>query len=73
MRKILMTIIKEYLGDAVYVTYDGFHLILTTEDGIRATNEIYLEPSVLKNLQEYINTKCQNRQNRHGGDGGTGP
>jgi hypothetical protein len=45
---------KEYIGDAVYVDWDGHALLLTTEDGIRATNVIYLEPEVLDALGDYI-------------------
>lgn len=45
---------KEYLGDAVYVQNDGFGVILTTENGIRVTNEIYLEPDVYQRLVEYM-------------------
>ena len=41
---------KEYLGDGVYVAYDGNGLIVTTEDGIRETNRIYLEPEVWARL-----------------------
>ena len=45
---------KQYLGDAVYVDFDGFHLIITTENGIEATNTIYIEfPSVFTSLLEY--------------------
>ena len=45
---------KTYLGDGVYVDHDGYQIVLTTEDGIRATNTIYMEPEVLKALKEYI-------------------
>lgn len=44
---------KRYLGDGAYVDYDGFGLVLTTEDGISATNTIYLEPKVWDALVEY--------------------
>lgn len=44
---------KRYLGDAVYVKFDGYHIVLTTEDGIRATNTIALEPSVFTALIDY--------------------
>lgn len=37
---------KAYLGDGVYVEWDGFSFILTTEDGARVTNRIVLEPEV---------------------------
>jgi hypothetical protein len=38
---------KEYLGDSVYVDFDGYHVVLTTENGISKTNEIFLENSVM--------------------------
>jgi hypothetical protein len=42
---------KEYIGDAVYVELDEFgDIILTTEDGIRVTNRVVLEPGVYNNL-----------------------
>jgi hypothetical protein len=45
---------KEYLGDAVYASFDGWHIVLTTEDGIRATNTIFLEPEVQVALVAFI-------------------
>ena len=45
---------KQYIGDAVYVDFDGFMLILTTEDGIRANNTIMLEPEVWESLKAYV-------------------
>ncbi len=45
---------KEYLGDAVYARFDTFGLWLTTEDGCRATNSIFFEPSVWKALKAYV-------------------
>lgn len=46
---------KTYLGDAVYADFDQFgDLILTTEDGIRATNRIVLEPTVLAELKRFL-------------------
>jgi hypothetical protein len=48
-------VIKTYLGDAVYARFDELgRLVLTTEDGIRTTNEIYLEPEVLEKLHQYL-------------------
>lgn len=37
---------KVYLGDSVYAEFDGHFVTLTTENGIEATNTIYLEPQV---------------------------
>ena len=43
-----------YLGDGVYAVHDGFALTLTTENGIRVTNEIVLEPEVVVALLAWI-------------------
>lgn len=48
-----MSIEKRYLGDGVYAASDGYHIILTTEDGIRVQNTIFLEPPVLAALNRY--------------------
>ena len=45
---------KRYIGDAVYVQFDGYHVVLTTSDGIRNTNTISLEPSVITSFEEYM-------------------
>lgn len=47
---------KEYLGDGVYVTTDGLHIILAVaqENHIGEDCTIYLDPHVLEALQDYI-------------------
>lgn len=45
---------KEYIGDGVYASYDGYHLVLTTEDGISAYNTICIEPEVWRALDRYV-------------------
>lgn len=45
-----MKMIKEYLGDGVYITKDDVGLYLTTENGITISNTIYLEPETVFNL-----------------------
>lgn len=45
---------KRYLGDGVYVDYERGGLVLTTEDGLRVTNTIFLEAEVLENLERYV-------------------
>lgn len=45
---------KEYIGDGVYVDYDGFSIVLTTENGVEVTNTIVLEPSVYGALVEWV-------------------
>ena len=46
---------KYYIGDAVYVEYDGYNVILTTENGISVTNTIVLEPEVWDDLVTWLN------------------
>lgn len=42
---------KTYIGDGVYAEKNAFHqVVLTTEDGVCATNTIYLEPEVVEAL-----------------------
>ena len=45
---------KEYLGDGAYVDFDGYSIILTTEDGISTTNSVVLDPGPLKQLEEWL-------------------
>jgi hypothetical protein len=47
---------KIYLGDSVYAQFDGYHVILTTENGYPddPRNRIALEPPVLHALNNYV-------------------
>lgn len=44
---------KVYLGDGLYASYDGYHIILQSSDGIRVLDEVALEPAVYQALTEY--------------------
>lgn len=44
---------RDYLGDGVYAAFDGFGIWLTAENGIRATDAIYLEPEALAELVRF--------------------
>jgi hypothetical protein len=46
---------KQYIGDSVYANFDGYHIILTTENGLPddPSNRIAVEPAVLYALIEY--------------------
>lgn len=46
---------KVYLGDSVYAAFDGYHIVLTTENGYLTdpSNTIALEPNVLAALNIY--------------------
>lgn len=45
---------KHYLGDGVYVSTDGYHIVLTTEDGVQTTNTIYLDAQVYLGLVRFV-------------------
>ena len=45
---------KRYLGDGVYIDFDGFALVLTTEDGISVTNRIVLEEEVYAGIGAFL-------------------
>jgi hypothetical protein len=53
---------KIYLGDGVYADYDGFGVVLTTENGIRVTNTIVLEPDALAALNQYYERMIAQRE-----------
>lgn len=55
---------KEYLGDGVYVDFDGYQLVLTAENGISATNTIYMEPGVYLALTEYTKRLREKNKNQ---------
>jgi hypothetical protein len=43
-----------YLGDGLFASFDGWQIVLYTTDGIRTTNQVYLEPEVLAAFLRYI-------------------
>ena len=45
---------KEYIGDGIYAAFDGYMLILTTENGIDVTNRIGIEPREWAKLTKYV-------------------
>lgn len=50
---------KVYLGDSVYAAFDGYHIVLTTENGMGPSNVICIEPDVYKTLVGYAKTIWQ--------------
>jgi len=46
--------IQDYLGDGVYIEFDGYNIILKANHHITPTDIIYLEPNVLANLLSFI-------------------
>ena len=45
--------IKDYLGDSVYANFDGYHIVLTTNNGLGASNTIALDPDVYNALLQF--------------------
>jgi len=45
---------KTYIGDGVYVAFDGYMLILTAENGADVTDEIALEPQIWERLLQHV-------------------
>ena len=54
MTSLDQTDFREYLGDSVYVDFDGFHIVLTTDNGLGPTNTIALDDHVYANLLRYV-------------------
>ena len=46
--------LAEYLGDGVYAIFDGFGVWLHANDHLNPTDRVYLEPSVITNLNTFI-------------------
>jgi hypothetical protein len=46
-------LVKEALVIGVFAGFDGYQIVLTAENGIRATDIIYLEPSVFVSLNRW--------------------
>ena len=44
---------KAYLGDGLYADFDGYHIVLTAENGVETTNTVYLDPAVFDALVAY--------------------
>lgn len=56
---------KVYLGDGCYAAFDGFGIVLTTENGIAVTNTIVLEPETLAALVAFAErVRRQDRSQR---------
>ena len=51
---------KTYLGDGAYAEFDGYGIVLTTENGISVTNRIVLEPDVYRSLAKFVDALKEN-------------
>ena len=50
----------EYLGDGVYAGWDGYGIKLCVSDPRDPTDVIYIEPSVLRALNDFYKRSIQN-------------
>lgn len=58
----------EYLGDAVYASFDGYHVWVETSNGLGLTNSVALDPDVFARLiayQENIVKTAKTMQDHH--------
>jgi len=53
-QELIMAEKKRYLGDGVYADFDGYSIILTSENGVQILDRIYLEPDVYNALTQYV-------------------
>lgn len=62
-------ITRDYLGDSVYAEFDGWGIILTTDNGYHddPRNKIFLEPEVFEALMRYADrVKAHIEESRKG-------
>lgn len=53
---------KQHIGDGVYVDSDGYHLVLTTEDGVNTPeNTIFIDPYVATALKAVLEKFLERR------------
>lgn len=45
---------KAYIGDGIYADFDGYAIVLTTENGVSVTNTIVVEPREWRALEAYV-------------------
>lgn len=45
---------RQYLGDSVYVDWDGYNIVLQTDNGMGIDQQIFVEPEVFEKLCTYV-------------------
>jgi len=43
-----------YLGDGLYADFDGYQIELYASNGVRKTNQVYLDSSTLQAFLNYV-------------------
>jgi hypothetical protein len=52
---------QDYLGDGLYVEFDGWQYKLYASNGVRITNEVYLDESVLAAFFDFVKRSKEQR------------
>jgi hypothetical protein len=52
---------RGYIGDGVYVIFDGFGVELRANDFENPSDRIYLEPDVFANLERFYRTQKEEK------------
>lgn len=58
----------DYLGDGVYVNFDGYGLTLKANDHKNPTDTVYLDPSVYAALLRFVERVKQTTNNKIKGE-----
>ena len=45
---------KQYLGDGLYIDFDGLQFVVSAENGVDVTNRIYIEATVWHSMKRVI-------------------
>lgn len=53
---------KIYIGDGIYAEYQGYCVVLTTENGICVSNTIVMEKEHVDSLYEWFNKMRESNQ-----------
>jgi hypothetical protein len=56
--------LKNYLGDGVYINWDGFAFRLLANDYNHPTDEICIEPAVFTAMTNFVNRCYELKQNK---------
>ena len=51
--------LREYLGDGLYAEFDGFQFRLYASNGIRVTNEVFLDELVVRSFFQFVKSSLE--------------
>lgn len=51
---------ESYLGDGLYVSFDGYQIALKANHHLYPTDTVYLDPSVYENLVKFVEKLKEN-------------